>query len=42
MVFHGLEKESSSLAPNLWKELFKMYELVDIVRQKHDLVFAGY
>ena len=31
---------SSSLARNLWKELFKMYELVDIMRQKDDLDFA--
>ena len=30
----------SSLARNLWKELFTMYELVDIMRQKDDLAFA--
>ena len=40
MIFHDLEKEASSLAPNLWKELFKMYELVDIMRQKEDHEFA--
>ena len=31
---------ASSLARNLWKELFTMYELVDIMRQKDDLAFA--
>ena len=35
-----LEKGASPLARNLWKELFKMYELVDIMRQKDDLDFA--
>ena len=35
-----LEKGASSLARNLWIELFKMYELVVITRQKDDLDFA--
>ena len=34
------ENWASSLAKNIWKELFTMYELVDIMRQKHDLAFA--
>ena len=40
LVCLDLEKGASSLARNLWKELFKMYELVDIIRQKDDLDFA--
>ena len=39
-IFLDLEKESSSLARNLWKDLFKLYELLDIMRQKDDLQFA--
>ena len=39
-IFLDLNKESSSLARNLWKELFKLYELEDIMRQKDDLQFA--
>ena len=39
-IFLDLDKESSSLAQNLWKDLFKLYELVDIMRQKDDLEFA--
>ena len=35
-----LKEGASSLARNLWKELFTMYELVDIMRQKDDLAFA--
>ena len=35
-----LKEGASSLARNLWKELFIMYELVDIMRQKDDLAFA--
>ena len=37
-----LEKGASSLSRNLWKELFKMYELVDIMRQKDDRVLHTY
>ena len=33
-------ESASSLATNLWKELFTMYELVDIKRQKDDFAFA--
>ena len=40
LICLDLEKGASSLARNLWKELFKMYELVDIMRQKDDLDFA--
>ena len=40
LICLDLEKGTSSLARNLWKELFKMYELVDIMRQKDDLDFA--
>ena len=34
LICLDLEKGASSLAWNLWKELFKMYELIDIMRQK--------
>ena len=40
LICLDLEKGASSLARNLWKELFKMYELVDIMRQKDYLDFA--
>ena len=40
LICLDLETGSSSLARNLWKELFAMYELVDIIRQKDDLDFA--
>ena len=40
LICLDLEKGASSLARNLWKELFKMYELVDIMRQKDDLDFC--
>ena len=33
LISLDLEKGASSPAWNLWKELFKMYELVDIMRQ---------
>ena len=39
-VFSDLNKGISSLAPNLWKELFYMHELTDIMRQKDDMDFA--
>ena len=39
-VFDDLKKGISSLAPNLWKELFCMHELTEIMRQKDDLDFA--
>ena len=41
LICLDLETGASSLARNLWKELFKMYELVDIMRQKDDLDFAN-
>ena len=40
LICLGLETGASSLAWDLWKELFTMYELVDIMRQKDDLDFA--
>ena len=40
LIYLDLEKGASSLARNLGKELIKMYELVDIMRQKDDLDFA--
>ena len=40
MICLDLEKGTSSLGRNLWNELFKMYEFVDIMRQKDDLAFA--
>ena len=35
-----MEKGASSLAQNLWKDHFSMYELIDIMRQRDDLEFA--
>ena len=40
LICLDLKSGASSLARNLWKELFTMYELVDIMRQKDDLAFA--
>ena len=40
LICLDLKEGASSLARNLWKELFTMYELVDIMRQKDDLAFA--
>ena len=40
LICLDLKAGASSLARNLWKELFTMYELVDIMRQKDDLAFA--
>ena len=40
LICLDLKEGASSLARNLWKELFTMYELVDIIRQKDDLAFA--
>ena len=39
LICLDLETGASSLARNLRKELFRMYELVDIMRQKDDLDF---
>ena len=36
-VFNDLKKGPSSLAPNLWKDHFRMFELTDIMRQKMTL-----
>ena len=40
LISLDLKAGASSLGQNLWKELFTMYELVDIMRQKDDLAFA--
>ena len=40
LICLDLEKGASSLGRNLLKELFTMYELVDIMRQKDALAFA--
>ena len=40
LICLDLEKGASSLGWNLWKELFTMYELVDIMKQKDDLAYA--
>ena len=40
LVFRNLGEDAKSLAPKSWKDHFKIYELVDIMRQKDDLKFA--
>jgi hypothetical protein len=35
--FNDLNKGITSLAPNLWKELFCIHELTEIMRQKDDM-----
>ena len=40
LICLDLKEGASSLARNLWKKLFTMYELVDIMRRKDDLDFA--
>ena len=40
LVFLDLKEGAKALAPNSWKDHFKIYELVDIMRQKDDLAFA--
>ena len=42
LISLDLEEGASSLGRNLWKELFTMCELVDIMRQKDDLYFHSY
>ena len=39
-IFQDLNKGISALSPNLWKELFKVHELTQIMRQKDDIEFA--
>jgi hypothetical protein len=39
-IFEDQSKGIAALAPNLWKELFKMHELSEIMRQKDDMEFA--
>ena len=40
LVFLDHKEGAKALAPNSWKDHFKIYELVDIMRQKDDLKFA--
>ena len=40
MVFLDLKEGAKAFAPNSWKDHFKIYELVDIMRQRDDLKFA--
>ena len=40
LVFSNLDEDAKSLAPNSWKDHFKIYVLVDIMKQKDDLKFA--
>ena len=40
LVFLDIDEGAKALAPNSWKDHFKIYELVDIMRQKDDLKFA--
>ena len=39
-MFLDLDEDAEALTPNSWKDHFKMYELVDIMRQKDDLKFV--
>ena len=39
-IFSDPSKGASALAYNLWKDYFRLYELVDIMRQKDDADFA--
>jgi hypothetical protein len=39
-IFNDLDKGITALAPNLWKDLFSMHELTEIMRQKDDLDFS--
>ena len=40
LVFLDPKEGATALAPYSWKDHFKIYELVDIMRQKDDLKFA--
>ena len=39
-IFNDLKTEYGILAPNLWQELFKMFELKEIMRQRESKQFA--
>ena len=39
-IFSDMSSGYATLAPNLWKQHFKMFELTEIMRQKDDAVFA--
>jgi hypothetical protein len=39
-IFNDMKHNASALARNLWKDLFSIFELTEIMRQKDDLEFA--
>ena len=39
-IFSNLDHPGGVLAPNVWKEEFRFYELTEIMRQKDDIEFA--
>ena len=39
-IFSDPSKGASALANNLWKDYFRLYEVVDIMRQNDDVHFA--
>ena len=39
-IFNDLTRDATSLASNLWKEHFHIFELTEIMRQKDDMEFA--
>jgi hypothetical protein len=39
-IFKDLDHDYTALAPNLWKELFSMHELTEVMRQRDDQTFA--
>ena len=39
-IFNDLTHDAFALAANLWKEHFKMFELTEMMGQKHDLDFT--
>ena len=39
-IFNDLKHDAAALSRNLWKELFTMFDLTQIMRQKDDLEFA--
>ena len=39
-IFSTSSDGYATLAPNLWQQHFKMFELTEIMRQKDDIVFA--
>ncbi|MCG7875518.1 MAG: AAA family ATPase [Candidatus Thiodiazotropha endolucinida] len=39
-IFNDMKNDAAALSRNLWKDLFTMFELTEIMRQKDDLEFA--